>query len=353
MQNKIIKTTQDAPVSVILDFWVNRFVVPDIQREEKLWGPDKRRLLIDSLINNFDIPKFYFNVKEDKVLKLEVLDGLQRLTTIKEFMLNKLKLGSAPTLPVDMHHKFFKELTEEQQWVIKDRTLNFTIYTNLTPDQQEDMFLRLNNGTTLTHAEKRNAIRGDYNDAAKLIGAHTFIRLKMNTPLNRFVGDELGAKALLLIMKDGFADVSAKNMYRVYRDYKIWDSKDECIRKCVAVLDRLNNVFKQKEEYMKRYNLFSYMLLVMDLDKLYGKDAISDSQLYKVVSDFEAARAKNIQLPGFVGKYGTDLTTYNMRALNGADSVSSLSTRHEILMTVVKEAFPKLKKLKTKKEVVA
>jgi hypothetical protein len=34
---------------------------PIYQRYGNIWSPEKKRLLIDTIINGFDIPKFYFN----------------------------------------------------------------------------------------------------------------------------------------------------------------------------------------------------------------------------------------------------------------------------------------------------
>ena len=44
---------------------------PPYQREGDIWSRDKKRLFIDSLINGFDVPKFYFN----RITRLADNDG--------------------------------------------------------------------------------------------------------------------------------------------------------------------------------------------------------------------------------------------------------------------------------------
>jgi len=36
-------------------------IEPEYQRTGDIWNKDKKQLLIDSILNNFDIPKLYFH----------------------------------------------------------------------------------------------------------------------------------------------------------------------------------------------------------------------------------------------------------------------------------------------------
>jgi len=70
----------------------DRIEMPDFQREE-VWEDDKKRLLIDSILRGWHLPKFYFRKTGDGTW--ECVDGQQRLTTIWEFYDNKLELDDA------------------------------------------------------------------------------------------------------------------------------------------------------------------------------------------------------------------------------------------------------------------
>ena len=59
---------------------------PEFQRNE-VWSATKKSLLIESLMLKIPIPMFY--VSSDPKGVLTVVDGLQRLSTIRDFIVNK------------------------------------------------------------------------------------------------------------------------------------------------------------------------------------------------------------------------------------------------------------------------
>jgi len=49
--------------------------------------------LVESVINNLSVPAFFFErILEDGVEKNDVIDGQQRLTTLRDFFENRLRL---------------------------------------------------------------------------------------------------------------------------------------------------------------------------------------------------------------------------------------------------------------------
>ena len=69
----------------------DRYEIPDWQRQE-VWGADKKRLLIDTILRGWKLPKFYFLKTNDDPEEFDVIDGQQRLTAIWDFMDGELKL---------------------------------------------------------------------------------------------------------------------------------------------------------------------------------------------------------------------------------------------------------------------
>src|SRR6267142_1548823 len=71
---------------------------PDYQRISGIWTLEKRQLLIDSLINGFDVPKLYFHefvpprTMKTKRYRFAIIDGKQRLQTIWDFIDGKISL---------------------------------------------------------------------------------------------------------------------------------------------------------------------------------------------------------------------------------------------------------------------
>ena len=72
---------------------------PDYQRLSDIWTLDKRQLLLDSILNGFDIPKLYFHKFSPPIKKgsatydYAIVDGKQRLETIWQFIRGKIALA--------------------------------------------------------------------------------------------------------------------------------------------------------------------------------------------------------------------------------------------------------------------
>lgn len=63
-------------------------LAPDFQRNKNLWTPEKQTRLIESLMLKIPIPTFYFNAADDD--KWIVIDGLQRLSAFKNFLVGNI-----------------------------------------------------------------------------------------------------------------------------------------------------------------------------------------------------------------------------------------------------------------------
>ncbi len=55
---------------------------PDYQRESGVWSTEKKQLFLDSLFNEFDVPKFYFHDLTGGKGRYDyaIIDGKKRLT---------------------------------------------------------------------------------------------------------------------------------------------------------------------------------------------------------------------------------------------------------------------------------
>ena len=56
--------------------------------ERKVWADTKKRLLVDSILKGWHLPKFYFRKLDNGTL--ECIDGQQKLSAIFEFFDNEL-----------------------------------------------------------------------------------------------------------------------------------------------------------------------------------------------------------------------------------------------------------------------
>lgn len=135
---------------------------PDFQRGE-VWSDAKKRRLIDTILRDWHIPPIHVIERPD-TRKQEVLDGQQRLAAIRDFVNGIIRVDgtieptevdlvladgcSYATLPTSLRRRF-------DQFTIRVFRL-----VDFRPDEPGELFFRLNQPTSLTAAEQRNAFFG-------------------------------------------------------------------------------------------------------------------------------------------------------------------------------------------------
>lgn len=146
---------------LIVRKWVEqeKLRMPEFQRQF-VWKPDQMSLFIESVLLGFPLPPLYIN--KSKEGKYIVVDGRQRLTTLKKFLNNKFRLTNLNALS-ELNGKNFKDLIEinsEYQTRIEDtKLLVYLIQPSVPLEMVYDIFNRINTGgTQLTRQEIRNCI---------------------------------------------------------------------------------------------------------------------------------------------------------------------------------------------------
>lgn len=134
-------------------------LMPDFQRSMDLWDATQKSQLIESLLLGLPLPSFYFSV-DDKTDKWLVVDGLQRLCTFKDFIVEKsLSLTGLEFLD-DFEGKTYNDLFREEKRKISGAKLNFYVIEKQTPSYVKFLiFKRVNTGgLVLTPQEIRHAL---------------------------------------------------------------------------------------------------------------------------------------------------------------------------------------------------
>ncbi|EAQ4022180.1 DUF262 domain-containing protein [Salmonella enterica] len=131
---------------------------PDFQRKDRIWPEDKKSKLIESILMKLPLPGFYFGEKPNG--NWVVIDGLQRTTTICDFMSGRFPLKGLSILE-HLNGKTFKDLTRTEQRDIREYQI--TAYQiELNDDSSElvvELFHRINTyGVKLSSQEIRSAL---------------------------------------------------------------------------------------------------------------------------------------------------------------------------------------------------
>ena len=128
---------------------------PEFQRNE-VWKDNKRKsLFIESLLLNIPIPIFYAYSNQDE--QLSIIDGKQRLSTIRDFYEGKFSLTNLHHLK-QFNGLVYKDLPERVKNNLDRYQCYFYILNYLTPKRYIfDIFMWINTGSVpLTSQEIRN-----------------------------------------------------------------------------------------------------------------------------------------------------------------------------------------------------
>lgn len=130
---------------------------PDFQRKAGLWDKKKMSRLIESILLKMPLPIFYFDVSDpDKWL---VVDGLQRLSTIKRFLVERnnvkqLKLDHLEFLTT-LNGKTFDDLERPFQRIIEETQLvTYQIEPQTPKEVRYSIFNRINTGGLRLNAQE-------------------------------------------------------------------------------------------------------------------------------------------------------------------------------------------------------
>lgn len=141
---------------------------PDFQRGE-VWTDKKKKKLIDTILRGWQIPPIH--VVENNKYVDEVLDGQQRLATIRDFMDDIFTIdGNIKPLDneiIGLNKKKFSQLDDAIKRKIRKYSIRVVRITEHKPEEAAELFFRLNQPSLLTSAEQRNAFFGTAREEIK------------------------------------------------------------------------------------------------------------------------------------------------------------------------------------------
>jgi hypothetical protein len=320
----------------------NSLVMRPAYQRQLVWTKAQKQLLIDSVLRKFDIPKFYLRKTSSALDCFEVVDGQQRLSTIFDFLDDKFALAKDCDA-VDGHDvagKKFSQLDVSVKSIIHLYQLTVVVLEEASEDDIRELFLRLQNGTTLKAQEKRNARPGLMREFVCEVAKHKFFDSVMFSN-SRCTFDLVAAQMTLFTLTGDICNLKDRDLNRMYETNKDFDKKSQEAKKVIRVLDFLCQMFPDKTpELKKRFNVVSLYILVSKLLDRYvviGREKeISDWFV-----DFEHRRDIDDQKdPEEQDPY---LVPYHEKTAHSTDAYDSLNFRNTFLMTDLFLHVPHLK----------
>lgn len=320
---------------------------PPYQRMGGVWTREKKQLLIDSILNDYDIPKIYFHqysreARSSSGISYAVIDGRQRLETIWGFIDGKFTLAS------DFEYQRDPELTlaglsyediakEHPRIKIKIDSFVLPVVAVDTDDEDliEDMFSRLNEAVPLNAAEKRNAIGGNMVQAIRDLSNHKFFLQCVKFGNKRYQHRETSARFLLLEenlsknhklldTKKVYLDALARNYHSGYQS-----EVEELLNQCFSTLSIMSDTFTNKDELLRgQGNMVIFYLLF--------RCAIKTDEVYKITRrkflDFnKKLKANRLAAEEDYENSSFDLLEYDRLSQQGTNDASNIKERFGIL----------------------
>ncbi len=273
----------DYSVQYLYDLMKRGKIILEVPFQRKqIWKNDKASALIESVIMNVPIPPLYFAEEENG--NWLVVDGLQRLSSIKNYYDNEFSLTKLEVLS-ELNKMKYKDLPPKSRSLLDDGMLRVNVIRKDSHmDIKYDIFMRLNRGAvTLNYQELRNCMyRGKLNDAAKELCAENgdFLRiLKQKAPHPRYLDVEFVIR--YFAMSDNIAvDESGDVFIEGYRG------------KLVQFLNEYMDTHKncsdeEKQHYKERFNsTIAKVVRVFGTDGAFRNISTENTKVYKPIADF-------------------------------------------------------------------
>lgn len=233
---------------------------PQYQRKGNIWTIADKSYLIDSILNDFDIPKIYvadYSFGNAKLIaesyRFAVVDGKQRFEAMFDFYEDKIALDSKFVYEEDSDVKIggmrFSEIRLKYPEIArKFENYNLSVMRIVTNEEGKinDLFVRLNRSRPLTGAELRAAMNGEVPKIIKNLAEKPFFEL-VKFSKNRAQDQNAAAKLLLIEFLGGFTGTAKSNLDELV-ELAVRSESDlagirDAKKRVESVLEKMNMIF--------------------------------------------------------------------------------------------------------------
>lgn len=243
------------------------------QRHQGMWGQIQKSMLVWSILADSYIPPIVLvKADEDKVDEkgksmsvYSVLDGLQRLSNLFDFLDNKYQLhGSTPDVDIDgdtyeLAGKYFEDLPQDIQNLINSYKFSIQVIANASEDELTMLFTNINSGKELSVIQKAKPKLGVAlcNYFAEITSSVLFSQ-GLNLTANQALREEDLAIALqsLILMNENYDDWKSVSVaeclkYAIYLRGSMTSQMQQDFKDVVDYM----GVFDSKTKYLRKNNV--------------------------------------------------------------------------------------------------
>lgn len=309
---KVILEKADRSLSELHRWYkTGRLIIDPEWQRNYVWDVSRASKLIESFLLDIPVPVIYLAKNDNS--KYEVIDGLQRLTSVFDYFDNKYKLQRLDLLS-EYTGKSYSELPEEIQNKLQDSILRSFELSDGNGDVHFIVFERLNTGgIKLNDMEIRNCLyRGSLNSLIKELSINSnFVKTVNQKNLNKRMQDRAFVLRFLAFYEKTYTKCQLglkrflNDFLKTYRnapEEKLDEYRkvfEKCMRGCLTVFGE--NAFRLKSDIGKRskgewslkpnaaiFQVIATSFAEYDIGQITQRaDAIYESYLDLIISDKE------------------------------------------------------------------
>lgn len=302
-----------------------RYDIPDWQRDE-VWPLERKQLLIDSILNNWKLPKFYFAKTSSDPDEFDVVDGQQRLSAIWEFFEGKLPLSDEAAQKFGGYK--YSELPFTVTDIFDDFEIQYDEITEATDDDIQKFFQRLQGGMMLTSAEKLNSAPSGLTKFARELSEHAFFQTKVATRDSRKAYFDIAFKALALETEGFEIRLRYEDLRKLADAHAGFSEKSGVAVRLMATLDYLNVVFSEKNTFLRNRSTIQSIITLASRIVATGRSEGTEETLLVFIDKFGTELARQNEL----GTHATDTSLLEYQRTLSANLRNGAQTRHNILL---------------------
>lgn len=203
VQNIATSSSNVSALDLVKRINKGKYVFNNAVQRSDVWNVAQKSALITSMLYGLPVPNLYANKTEDGTL--DFLDGKQRSHAVADYLNNEFELEECDPIilvgedekTVDINGFKFNELPKEFQHLIETYSFNIRVFDNIEAELANDIFDRLNSGTSLTAVEK-SRVKAISIDEIQILAKHSIFDNLSAALHKRYVDEDLVTKCLKL-----------------------------------------------------------------------------------------------------------------------------------------------------------